>query len=138
MKFIKTLLVSFVLLFSIGMGNAQAADDADCVGSSQSAMLNLSDGAGVLCISANYANGNPIPAIKVLTCTVTFKDGSGAELSTQAFTGPPGSAHDVVAPQDGVGTSEAFCTVDTLTSTVSTTPTTFPSSVAPAQPVLIE
>jgi len=138
MKFIKSLLLITALLIS-GAGFAQAADDADCIGvSSQSSDLNLSSGNAILCVPGILANGDPIPPVKVLSCTITFKDGAGTELSVLNISGSPGSAHDVAVPNDGVGTTELFCTVDSQTSALSTANVTFPSSVAPMQPILIE
>ncbi|KKM64789.1 hypothetical protein LCGC14_1497830 [marine sediment metagenome] len=138
MKFIKELLLICALSLALGAFPAYAADDADCVGAVQNADVNLSDGMGTLCIPAILSDGSTIPVVKTLSCSVIFKDGNGAVLTTETFTGSPGSAHDLPVPMDGVGTGEATCVLDALSSTVSTVGVTFPTSVTPAEPIIIE
>ena len=135
MKLLKTLLlvVGFTFIASL----AQAADAARCIDAEQPPSLDLSDGSGMICLPAVYLDSSVIPAEKSVTCNVTFKDASGSVIDTQEFAGAPGAAFDFTVPADGVGSSEASCTIDSKTGALQTIAVIFPTDVAPTAPVML-
>jgi hypothetical protein len=127
--------VAFALVMVPAVSNA--APDPFCVGVTPPSSIDLSNGTGQLCFPSNDGDGVALLDTKVLTCTITFFDGSDAQLSSETFTGAPGSLHVVTVPRDGVGSSVASCTLDELVSNTSTVIVTFPAFTAPNPPIIL-
>lgn len=130
------LIAAAALAFAPTVAVAQSVCSGDLT---QPDTVDLSNGQGTLCFPVNLESGDPIPVTKVLDCTVVFKDGAGQEISTQSFTGTPGSEHTVTVPRDGVGTAVLSCVLDGLSSTAAASPPTviFPSITAPSRPIVL-
>lgn len=127
--------VLFLLLVLL----ASTAQAAECDGVSAVPVLDLSaPGAkSSLCFPATFEDGTAIPEELVLTCSLTWIDGSGATLSMQDFEGGPGTNHVLTIPRDGIGTAEGRCTLGGLQSDARLTTVVYPPHVLPA-PVIYQ
>lgn len=133
MKIKFLVLTSLFCLFSL----PALAMDPECENPTQPDSLDFSDGVGHLCTPTKDVTGQNLADTKVLTCNVTFVDGTGATISTQEFVSGPGEFLTLTVPRDGVGTASADCTMDDLTSEAVTVTAVFPADNAPAQPVIL-
>ena len=84
-------------------------------------------------------NGVTIPDVKVMSCTVTFRDQMGTDIGSETFTGGPGSNHPFNVPRDGEGSAVGVCTLDGLSSDVAagTVSAVYPVGAAPAPPITL-
>jgi hypothetical protein len=127
--------VAFALVMVPAVSNA--APDPLCVGVTQPPSLDFSTGMGAMCFPSFDGDGVALQDTKILTCTVTFSDGSGTQLSVETFTGAPGSLHSYSVPRDGIGSAVAGCTLDELVSAESSVIVTFPVGTAPNPPIIL-
>jgi len=139
MKLVKVLLLS--LTFCAFTFTSFAAEPPCDVASRQDT-LNLSGGNAVLCVPEVEVDGDAIPVVKTLDCTVTFFDEDGSEIGVQnVVAAAPGTAHNISVPRDGVGNAVSVCTVDGLSSDIAegtVDEVVFPTDAAPLAPILLE
>lgn len=114
------------------------AIDPECENlGAQAQTLDFSNGVGHICLPAKDVTGTALPDVKVITCSVTFTDGSGAVISTQEVVGGPGQFLPLTVPSDGVGSASASCTMDTQVSESVNVTVVFPANTSPAPPVIV-
>lgn len=137
-------MIRFVLVIALvllGFANARANAEPCPPGAVTPAFLDLSSGAGALCVPTRDQNGATYPSNRLLDCEVTLTSPSGFSPVIALGQNLVGERVDYTVPPELLGADDGeaigVCLNQGVRGLARTVPAGFPDFAAPAAPVML-